>query len=348
MEPLKISACFIVKDEERFLERALRSIRPYVAEIVVLDTGSGDASVSIAERYADAIGHFEWVGDFSAARNACAALASHDWIFSMDADEEVEIFDETGVFKALADNPHSIGRYRVRNLAESAESSALAAVTRVYDRRYFRFEGTVHETLAPIRENTGRALFSVPAVLTHYGYSSDVAKSKNKTGRNRELLLRELERNPSDAYYRYQLGKNYSFAGEKERACEAFERVLRLESDTRKEYVADLVECYGNALLELRRYGEATELLRYEGVMRSPRNQFSFGMINMNAGRFDEAVACFKRCIVNGSAEPIESSMPRYNMGVIYECTGRLDEARGLYAACGDFLPAQARLRALS
>ncbi len=341
-----MSACFIVKDEERFLERALKSIRPYAAEIVVLDTGSSDASVEIAGRYADIIGHFKWIGDFSAARNACAKLASHDWIFAMDGDEEAILFDEESVWQALLDNPRSIGRYSVRNLTES-EDAAVVTVSRVYNRRFFRYEGAIHEMLTPIDESTGRALFGVPVVLAHHGYSIEVAKSKNKTVRNRELLFQELERNPADAYYRYQLGKNYNYAGEKEAACEAFAMALSLDSDAQKEYIADLIESYGNALLDLKRYGEAAKLLRFEGELLSPRNQFSFGMINMNAGRFDEAVACFKRCIVEGSAEPIESSMPRYNMGVIYECTGKMSEARELYLACGNFLPARSRLKAL-
>ncbi len=347
MKRLLISACFIVKDEERFLERALKSIRPYAGEIVVLDTGSSDASVGIAARYADIIGRFEWIGDFSAARNACAELASHDWILMMDGDEEVARFDCEGFNRAFSANPRSIGRLSVRNLTGSAEGSALMAVTRVYDRRYFRFEGVIHEMLTPLDEGAGRAVFDVPILLTHHGYSPEVSKSKNKTARNRELLLLELGRNPEDAYYRYQLGKNYNYAGEKKAACEAFAASLSLDGDARKEYVADLIACYGNALLDLQRYGDAAELLRFEGELLSPRNQFSFGMINMNAGRFDEAVACFKRCIVKGSAEPIESSMPRYNMGVIYECTGKINEARELYSACGNFLPARSRLKAL-
>ncbi len=341
-----MSACFIVKDEERFLERALKSIRPYAKEIVVLDTGSSDASVSIAGRYADTLGRFEWTGDFSAARNACADLASHDWIFTMDADEEVVLFDANSVWQALQANPRAVGRYSVRNLSDSADA-AVAAVTRVYDRRFFRYEGAIHEMLMPLDETTARELFGVPAVLAHYGYSKEVAKAKNRTARNRELLLMELGRNPSDAYYRYQLGKNYNYAGEKEAACEAFAQALSLENDVRKEYIADLIECYGNALLDLQRYDEAAKLLRFEGELPAVRNQFSFGMINMNAGRFDEAVACFKRCIASGGAEPIETSMPRYNIGVIYECTGKIDEARDMYAACGNFLPARSRLKAL-
>ncbi len=346
MTLLAMSACFIVKDEERFLERSLKSIRPYVAEIVVLDTGSSDSSVSIAGRHADAVGHFEWIGDFSAARNACAALASHDWIFAMDADEEVVEFDIARVAEIIADE-RIIGRYGQRDLTESGEDVKTHRVARVYNKKFSAYANPIHETPVPLEAGAPRRLAELPVLADHYGYLAAIASGRGRNARNRELLLLEIEKNPADAYNYYQLGKNYSFAGEKEKACEAFAKALSLESDTRKEYVADLIECYGGSLLDLQRYGEAAELLRYEGDLLSPRNQFSFGMISMNAGLFDKAVACFKRCIVRGSAEPIESSMPRYNMGVIYECTGRISEAREMYAACGGFLPARARLKAL-
>ncbi len=341
-----MSACFIVKDEERFLERALKSVRPYVDEIVVLDTGSSDLSVEIAGRHADVIGRFEWIGDFSAARNACAALADNDWIFAMDGDEEVAEFDIGRVAEIISDE-RIIGRYGQRDLTESGENVKTHQIARVYNKKHSAYTGAIHETPAPLEEGAPRRLAELPILVDHYGYLAAVSKGRGRNARNRKLLLNEIKANPSDAYNYYQLGKNYNFAGEKELALAAFAKALSLDSDTRKEYVADLIECYGNALLDAKRYGEAARLLRFRDELPSPRNQFSFGMINMNAGRFDEAVACFRRCIVRGSAEPLESSMPRYNMGVIYECTGKTNEARELYIACGNFLPALSRLKAL-
>ena len=71
---MTLSACMIVKNEEKDLERCLKSVRPHVDELVIVDTGSTDRTVEIAEYYADKLRFFEWTGDFSAARN-----------FSMDA-----------------------------------------------------------------------------------------------------------------------------------------------------------------------------------------------------------------------------------------------------------------------
>ncbi len=82
-----ISLCMIVKNEEKNLERCLSSYAPFMDEIIVVDTGSTDRTKEIAARFTDKIYDFEWVGDFSKARNFSFEKASCDYIFSADADE---------------------------------------------------------------------------------------------------------------------------------------------------------------------------------------------------------------------------------------------------------------------
>lgn len=73
---MKLSLCLIVKNEEKYLERCLKSLRNYVDEIIITDTGSADTTVEIAKKYTDKVYHFEWIDDFSAARNFCQSHAS--------------------------------------------------------------------------------------------------------------------------------------------------------------------------------------------------------------------------------------------------------------------------------
>jgi glycosyltransferase involved in cell wall biosynthesis len=84
---MKISACLIVKDEERHLDRCLSSLQGIVDEIVVVDTGSTDGTLEIAQSHGAVIGSFDWCDDFSAARNASLDLATGDWVLWIDADE---------------------------------------------------------------------------------------------------------------------------------------------------------------------------------------------------------------------------------------------------------------------
>lgn len=84
---ITISLCMIVKNEERVLARCLDSVADLVDEIVIVDTGSADRTKEIAARYTDRIYDFEWVDDFSAARNYAFSLARMEYIYSADADE---------------------------------------------------------------------------------------------------------------------------------------------------------------------------------------------------------------------------------------------------------------------
>ena len=82
-----ISACIIVKDAEEHLERCLHSLQGVVDEVIIVDTGSSDKTLEIAERFQARIHHFTWVHDFSAARNESLQHATKDWVLIIDDDE---------------------------------------------------------------------------------------------------------------------------------------------------------------------------------------------------------------------------------------------------------------------
>ncbi len=87
---ITISVCMIVKDEEKVLARCLDSLKEIADEIIIVDTGSGDSTKSIATRYTDKIYDFTWIYDFSAARNFSFSKATMDYIYVADADEVLD------------------------------------------------------------------------------------------------------------------------------------------------------------------------------------------------------------------------------------------------------------------
>lgn len=87
---ITISLCMIVKNEEKILRRCLDSVADLVDEIVIVDTGSGDETKRIAAEYTEAVYDFEWVDDFSAARNFAFSKATQEYIYSADADEVLD------------------------------------------------------------------------------------------------------------------------------------------------------------------------------------------------------------------------------------------------------------------
>lgn len=87
---MTISVCMIVKNEEKVLARCLDSLAGLYEELIIVDTGSTDSTKQIAARYTDKIYDFEWINDFSAARNFAFSHATSDYIYSADADEVLD------------------------------------------------------------------------------------------------------------------------------------------------------------------------------------------------------------------------------------------------------------------
>jgi glycosyltransferase involved in cell wall biosynthesis len=81
-----ISATMIVRDEHDFLDGCLTSLAGFADEVVVVDTGSVDDTVAIAERHGARVSHLAWTGNFAVARNHALTLATGDWRLSIDAD----------------------------------------------------------------------------------------------------------------------------------------------------------------------------------------------------------------------------------------------------------------------
>ena len=84
-----ISLCMIVKNEEKVLSRCLESIKSAVDEIIIVDTGSNDKTKEIALEYTDKVYDFEWIDDFSAARNFAFSKGKMDFLMWLDADDVV-------------------------------------------------------------------------------------------------------------------------------------------------------------------------------------------------------------------------------------------------------------------
>lgn len=96
---ITISACMIVKNEERVLDRCLKSLEGLVDEIILVDTGSTDNTKVIAEKYNCKIFDFEWIDDFAAARNFSFSKADMDYIYVADADEYIDEINRESFYK---------------------------------------------------------------------------------------------------------------------------------------------------------------------------------------------------------------------------------------------------------
>lgn len=149
-------------------------------------------------------------------------------------------------------------------------------------------------------------------------------------------------------YTLYQLGKGYYMAGNYAEACVYFSCALSFDLNPKLEYVIDMVETYGYALIN---NGQASDTLFFESIQNEFGNtadfQFLMGLIYMNNARFGEAVAAFLKATKYKESRNVgaNSYMAFYNIGVIYECLGMTDKAKQYYEMCGEYGPAEERLK---
>ena len=87
VEGIRISACYIVRDDATHLKKSIESLSDAVDELIVVDTGSRDDTVGAAKACGATVYEFPWADDFAAARNAALSHATGDWIVFIDADE---------------------------------------------------------------------------------------------------------------------------------------------------------------------------------------------------------------------------------------------------------------------
>ena len=103
MKKVSISLCMITANEEKFIARALKNVLSYVDEMIVVDGGSTDKTVRIAEKLGAKVIFNKWEENFAKQRNVSLRQATKDWILVIDADEiyETKLLQE---LQALANN----------------------------------------------------------------------------------------------------------------------------------------------------------------------------------------------------------------------------------------------------
>ena len=233
---LTLSLCMIVKDEEEMLPQCLAAVRDAVDEMIVVDTGSTDRTVEIAEEYGAKVLHHEWNGSFSDARNVSFEAATSDWIMYLDADE-VLIEDDVERLRALTGKTWREAFYLIEtNFTGSVEdgTSVNHNALRVFrNRPNYRFNGRIHEQIAQNLPGWLPERTEITDVrVEHYGYLGVVRDAKEKSRRNLDLLLKQSEEGVDTAFHHYNLGSEYSGAGEQAKALEHFERAwAKLQDD---------------------------------------------------------------------------------------------------------------------
>jgi len=201
---VRLSQCMIVKNEEKNIEKALSWAKNIAFEQIVVDTGSADRTIEIAERMGARIFNFQWVNDFSAAKNFAIEQATGNWIVFTDADEYFESGDAKNLMlflKQFQSDKQSRENYpalgcELLNIDDNGKPTSSSTQLRVFrNLPSLRYTGRIHEKLTVDIDKT---IILDGVKIIHTGYTNSAMKEKNKTERNEELLRIELEKNPDD------------------------------------------------------------------------------------------------------------------------------------------------------
>ncbi|MCD6155462.1 MAG: tetratricopeptide repeat protein [Candidatus Atribacteria bacterium] len=296
-----LSACVIMKNEERNIPRLLSSLREHVDEMVVVDTGSTDRSVEIARSYGARVYFHEWREDFSAAKNEALEKVQGEWILFLDADEEMRAEDLKKLRLILACAKQEAFMLPIKSFLDPQERThMLNYLVRVFrNRPEIRYRGRVHETVEDSLFELGKEIFKLHHLfIYHHGY-----KDSGKTGwkvlsRNYELLLKEVEENPENVNALSYLGKTCLLDGRTEEARNYLEQVLALSKSFSFTVLSAHFDLARMALEE----GNFDEALSHLYLVKEkepylPDLYYLLGLVYHRKGEYAKAIECFEKVL---------------------------------------------------
>ena len=225
-KPTRLSQCMIVKNEEKNIEKALSWAKGIAFEQIVVDTGSSDRTVEIAESMGAKVFHFEWINDFSAAKNFAIEQASGDWIAFLDADEyfpDEEVKKLVQTLKNVESNPvlrkvKSAIRCPIVNLDDNGKPFLVIRQDRIFrNDPELRYKGRIHEYL-DLKEPF---ILAPELSIIHTGYTNSAYAETGKVVRNVDMIREELRRDPDNATLKCYLADSLRIAGDTQNLSEA-------------------------------------------------------------------------------------------------------------------------------
>ena len=322
---MKISACYIVKNEEENLEKSICSIKDFYDELIVVDTGSTDNTVQIAQKYNAKIFFYSWHNDFAAARNFGKKKARGDWIIYLDADECYN------------------GSVSLRDFFRKKELSSIDAilVASYYSQefpparalKFFRnddkleYKGKVHEVLTR-KDGELRWIYIPKLSILHRGYEKEILPQKIR--RNMNIILEDIRENGENEAYYFYLARGYFFLHDYNKSLYYIKKAITSPITYYNEEMN-----YYHILLESMRQLKypPQEMIEVadEGIRQFPELPEFYGekgIILSSIGDYDNAYELLKKCIYKYEFPEKSNRAAGYldnnAMGIIYARLARL------------------------
>lgn len=347
MEPITISLCMIVKNEEETLARCLRSVEGIVDEIIIVDTGSEDKTKEIASQFTDAIFDFKWIDDFAAARNYAFSHASKKYVFWLDADDIILPQDREKLLRlksTLAPNVDAVSM--LYNLAFNEQEQVTFQIRRnrlVLRERNFRWVGAVHEYL----EVYGNS-FTADIAVTHLPLSHDAERN---LAIYEHRLLKGEQFSPRDLYYFANELKDHRLYN---RAIEYYQKFLK----TNQGWVVDNIDAcakLADCFYDLHDDDNQLKYLFLSFKYGVPRSDLCcrLGFHYLSNNQLDQAIFWYKTATQpevtantwGMSNIPCQTWLPHLQLCVCYSKVGKYDLAYQHNKLAAAFIPNDPRIQ---
>ena len=242
-----VSCCIITRDDESTLEICLKSIRPHVEELIIVDNGSVDSTPEIAKRYADVFKIYTACNDkngliqsFSELRNYSFSLASQSWIIWFDADDEaygLENLESLVMRLSNSDDAYNVVLFPYEYSYDEVGNPTLVLYRErlVPNHAYFKWHGDVHEVLTS--NIYARQTITDDIKVCHRRHLSN---KKTESGRNLRILRKMFESDSKNLRTLYYLGNECGNNGLIDEAIRHLGNYIKLSQCDDEKYIACL------------------------------------------------------------------------------------------------------------
>lgn len=339
---MRISACIITKNGGVSLVRCIKSIKSFVDEIVVVDTGSEDATKLIASNLGAKVIDYPYKSfSYKDAKNFAIDNAIGDWILSIDTDEALSwkdgnklkdlIYRENLGYALLVQNYYPNGRW------------SSFPITKFFARRdTIRYEKDIHETVNYSLQRLGYIPEIVGVYIHHYGYLESEAVLKRKALYYYDLLKRQLEEKPNDAASWWYLALSTAVLGKLDEAIAIVQKAIYLEPENKipRMFLARFHMASGNYTRAIDVLEESLEIKSQE--FWNPTIYNLLGILNLSLGCYQKALELLDKA----AEQETDFAHVWVNLGIAYEKLEYWKHALECYLKAAELNPMLLELKA--